>query len=143
MSGYKNITMRGATTIIFDTDCVLCSSSVHFVLRHERAPSTQFVSAWSTTGLRLAAEHGLTGADLQDTYLVIENGQASTKSDAGLVIARHLKVPWRWLSVLGIVPKPLRDAAYTFIARRRYRWFGQRPQCFLPPAGMNNRFIDN
>ncbi len=135
--------MQRFTTIVFDTDCVLCSGMVHFVLRHERAPTIRFVGAWSQTGLDLAAEHGLTRADLDETYLVVENGRGFTKSDAGIVVARHLKAPWSWLGLLRVVPHPLRDAVYSMIARRRYRWFGHKPKCFLPPPGMADRFIDH
>ncbi len=134
--------MSPSTTIIFDTDCVLCSGMVHFVLRHERAPTIRFVGAWSVTGLGLAAEHGLSRADLNETYLVIENGRGFIKSEAGLVVARHLRVPWSWLGVLRLVPRPIRDGAYSIIARQRYRWFGRKPQCFLPPPGMTDRFVD-
>ena len=130
------------TTIVFDADCVLCSGMAHFVLRHERAPTIRFVSAWSKTGLRLAAEHGLTRDDLGETYLVIDRDRGFTKSEAGLVVARHLKAPWSWLRVLRILPRSLRDSAYTFVARRRYRWFGHKPQCFLPPPEMADRFVD-
>lgn len=95
-----------------------------------------------TTGLELAAAHGLSRADLDESYLVIEDGRGFIKSDAGLVVAQHLKAPWSWLSVLRMVPRPLRDGAYAMIARRRYRWFGHKPQCFQPPPGMSDRFVD-
>ncbi|MEQ1694683.1 MAG: DCC1-like thiol-disulfide oxidoreductase family protein [Hyphomicrobiaceae bacterium] len=134
--------MPKLTTIVFDTDCVLCSGMVHFILRHERAPSIRFVGAWSDTGLRLAADHGLSRTDLDETYLVIENGHSFTKSDAGLVVVRHLNAPWSWLGILRIIPKPLRDALYTLIARRRYRWFGHKSQCFRPPMEAVDRFVD-
>jgi predicted DCC family thiol-disulfide oxidoreductase YuxK len=134
--------MSTVTTIIFDTDCMLCSGMVHFVLRHEKAPTIRFVGAWSATGLRLAAEHGLTPADLDETYLVIENGQGFTRSDASLVVTRKLRAPWSWLGALRLIPRPLRDGIYTMVARRRYRWFGHKPQCFIPPPGMADRFVD-
>jgi predicted DCC family thiol-disulfide oxidoreductase YuxK len=136
------LAMSYHTTVIFDTDCVLCSGMVHFVLRHERAPTIRFVGAWSATGLSLAAEHGLSRADLNETYLVIENGRGFTKSDAGLVVARHLKVPWSWLGLFRIVPRAMRDGVYSMIARRRYRWLGQKTHCFLPPPGMADRYVD-
>ncbi len=129
--------------MIFDTDCVLCSASVLFVLRHEKAPTIRFVGAWSETGLRLAAEHGLSPADLDETFLLIENGRGFCKSDAGLIVARHLKAPWSWLAALRVMPRPVRDALYSTIARRRYRWFGHKPQCFRPPSGMADRFVNH
>jgi predicted DCC family thiol-disulfide oxidoreductase YuxK len=133
--------MPYATQLIFDTDCVLCSGIVHFIMRHERAATIQFISAWSPTGLALAAAHGLSRGDLDETYLVVENGTGHTKSAAGLVVLRHLRPPWRWLGIMRLVPRAIRDAVYDVIARRRYRWFGHQPLCFVAPPGMADRFI--
>lgn len=131
-----------STEVVFDTDCVLCSAWVHFLLRHERDHSMRFISAWSPTGLALAAEHGLTRADLQQTYLVIENGVGLTRSDAGLALIAHLSPPWRWLGWLALLPKGFRDLVYGIVARRRYRWFGHKEKCFVPSDQSRHRFID-
>lgn len=128
--------------IVFDTDCVLCSAWVGFILEHERDDAFRFVSAWSETGAVLAHAHGLELTDLDETYLVVEGGHGLTHSNAGLAIIRHLHMPWRALGVLRILPKPLRDAVYRLVARNRYRWFGYRAQCFVPPSGQSHRFIE-
>ncbi|MEP5762573.1 MAG: DCC1-like thiol-disulfide oxidoreductase family protein [Litoreibacter sp.] len=127
--------------VIFDTDCVMCSSWVRFILRHERYPSATFVSAWSEQGLAIAAEHKLEPSDLNDTYLVVSNGRGFTKSDATFEIFRTLKAPWHLVSVLRITPRPLRDWFYDRMAINRYRWFGRQDRCFLPPEGQEARFI--
>jgi predicted DCC family thiol-disulfide oxidoreductase YuxK len=31
-----------------------------------------------------------------------------------------------------MLPRAVRDAAYRWIARNRYRWFGKREACALP-----------
>lgn len=84
------------TQMVFDTNCVLCSGAVHFILRHERDHDIHFVNAWSDTGIALAASYGLSRDDLNETFLVIENGIGLTKSDAVLALARHLRSPWSW-----------------------------------------------
>ncbi len=128
-------------TILFDTDCVLCSAWVHFLVRHERAPLMRFVSAWSDEGQRLASQHGLSLQDLDATFLVITDDRALTRSDAGLALLAQLRAPWRWGRVLWVIPRPLRDWVYDRLARNRYRWFGHRPQCFVPPPGQSHRFV--
>jgi predicted DCC family thiol-disulfide oxidoreductase YuxK len=128
--------------IIFDTDCVLCSGWVHFLLKHERNHELLFVNAWSKTGLALAAQHGLDRAALEKTYLVIENGIGLTRSNAGIALAAHLRPPWSLLRFLRFVPPFIRDGVYDLVARNRYRWFGQKTQCFVPTSGMHHRFID-
>jgi predicted DCC family thiol-disulfide oxidoreductase YuxK len=130
------------TSIVFDTDCVLCSAWVHFILRHEIDQNITFVSAWSVQGLAMAARYGLNEADLQKTYLVVENGIGLTRSDAGLGLLRHLKAPYCWLRLLGVIPRPIRDSVYAIVARNRYMWFGKAERCFVPPRNMRHRFID-
>jgi predicted DCC family thiol-disulfide oxidoreductase YuxK len=127
--------------IVFDTDCVLCSGVVAFVLAHEQAPVLRFASAWSDDGLALAARHGFTRADLDETFLLLTGDGALARSDGAIALLRHLRRPWRWLAALAILPRPWRDAAYGLVARHRYRWFGQRANCTLVPPGQRHRFI--
>src|SRR5206468_3471415 len=98
--------------VVFDTNCVLCSGMVAFILAHEQAPVLRFAGAWSDEGLRLAAAHGFKPPDLDKTFLVIRDGKALTRSDAGMEIVRHLRAPWRWAAIIAAVPRPLRDAVY-------------------------------
>lgn len=126
---------------MFDTDCVLCSGMVRFVLAHERDHAIQFAGAWSPEGLDLAARHGLTRADLNETFLFVTDGRALTRSDAALALLGHMRAPWRWLRAVQVLPRSVRDALYTYVARRRYRWFGQRTDCTVVPRAQRGRFI--
>jgi len=63
--------MQPETEIIFDTNCILCSGFVQFILKHEKHKNIIFINAWSETGLAIAKEHGLDEAALHRTYLVI------------------------------------------------------------------------
>lgn len=129
-------------TVVFDSDCVLCSRWVHLILRHEQAHDIVFVSAWSKQGAKLGVEHGLSQSDLDATYLFIDEGRGLVRSDAGLALLARLRAPWRFLSWLRAVPRPLRDWVYDVVARNRYRWFGRAERCFVPPPSMAHRFID-
>lgn len=127
--------------IVFDTNCVLCSRVVGFILAHERDKLLRFAGAWSDAGRDLAARHGFSTADLDETFLLVTEAGALARSDAALAIAAHLRAPWRWLAVLHLLPKELRDGVYRLVARRRYRWFGRRENCTLVPAAERHRFI--
>ncbi|MEM1383660.1 MAG: DCC1-like thiol-disulfide oxidoreductase family protein [Pseudomonadota bacterium] len=133
--------MDDAPIIVFDTDCVLCSGLVAFILERERDDQLRFVGAWSDDGKRLAESHGFTQAYLDETFLVIQDGRAFTRSDAALRIARHLCAPWSWLRVLRIVPRSLRNWVYGAVAKRRYAWFGRRENCVVVPAASRHRFM--
>jgi len=113
---------------------------VRFLLRYEADTRLHFVGAWSPTGLALAARYGFDKKDLQKTYLVVADGIALVRSDAGLTLLGHMKAPWCWLRLLRIVPKPVRDGVYDIVARNRYRWFGMKEACLLPDPGQRDRF---
>lgn len=127
--------------IVFDTDCVLCSGLVAFILNHERDKALRFAGAWSDEGGVLAERHGFSRADLDETFLLIIGDKALARSDAALAIAGHLAAPWRGLVALRLVPRPLRDAVYGLVARHRYRWFGRRTACTRVPPDERHRFI--
>ena len=135
--------LEKGSVVVFDTDCVLCSRWVHFVLAKERRPSLIFIRAWSATGLALANQHGLTVADLQTTYLVVQNGRPLTRSAATIAIFKHLRAPWRWFAVFAVVPSCVRDVLYRWVADHRYAWFGRRDNCFVSPQAARDRFIQD
>lgn len=133
--------MADPPVILFDSDCVLCSGMVAFVLRHERDHDLHFAGAWSAEGLAMAGRHGYTRADLNRTVIVIEDGRPLTRTAAVFAIARHLRWPWRTLAgIAALVPRPLRDRAYDAIAHNRYRWFGRRDNCAIVPPDQRGRF---
>jgi len=129
--------------LVFDGVCVLCSRSVQFVLRHDRDKRFRFATTQSPTGMRLMAEHGL-DASKPASILLIDDNNAYTESAAMIRALRSFGGVWPLLAgMLWIVPKPLRDAAYRAVARRRYRWFGQRETCYLPNPSEAGRFLQN
>lgn len=138
---HRLVPMSDHPVIVFDGHCVLCHGFARAVLRWERAPEIRFVTAASETGRAVAAAHGLSVDDLDRTYLFVDGGQAWTRSDAWIAILAHCRAPVRWLRVLRVVPRPLRDAAYDLVARNRHRWFGSYDACPLPPRGMAHRFV--
>gem|GEM_PF-5237797 len=88
------------------------------------------LAVWSNEGLAIADRHNLTAQDLDKTYLVVFGGQPLTKSDATFTIFKTLHAPWRWVTLLSILPRSFRDRFYDLMAKNRYRWFGQKDQCF-------------
>jgi predicted DCC family thiol-disulfide oxidoreductase YuxK len=120
--------------VLFDGVCNLCNGAVRFVTRHDRAGRFDFTALQSETGARLLRERGHGSAPGEPEALVlIEGAQVYTHSDAALRIARSLDGAWPLLSLLLLVPRVIRDAAYRFMARRRYQWFGRVADCTVPP----------
>jgi predicted DCC family thiol-disulfide oxidoreductase YuxK len=127
--------------VLFDGVCNLCSASVQFILRRDSGARFRFASLQSAAGQELLARLGI---DTQgfDSVVVIEGDRWFKESDAALRVAHHLGGPWRLLTVLRLIPRPLRDRAYRLIARNRYRWFGKKETCWLPTPELRGRFLD-
>ncbi|WP_152397102.1 thiol-disulfide oxidoreductase DCC family protein [Paenibacillus guangzhouensis] len=126
--------------ILFDGVCNFCNSSVQFIIRRDKNSYFSFASLQSETGMRLLREQGYAGE--LSSVVVIDQGQLYTKSDAALRIAKQFHGIWRSASVLRIVPRPLRDLVYNFVAKNRYRWFGKSDSCMLPSPEVRSRFLD-
>jgi predicted DCC family thiol-disulfide oxidoreductase YuxK len=78
--------------------------------------------------------------DLQ-TLLLVDGDKSYQHTAALLRVVHQLGWIWRLMWVGWLVPAPLRDVAYRFIARNRYRVLGRREQCFMPSAEDASRFI--
>lgn len=130
---------RGAI-VLFDGVCNFCSASVGFIVRRDPRGRFRFAALQSPAGQALLERHGLT-ADADETFVLIEGDRAYTRSTAVLRVARGLRVPWPLLFGLIVVPPFLRDFAYGWFARRRYRWFGRREQCMTPTEELRERFL--
>ena len=126
--------------LLFDGVCNLCHGVVRFVLDHDREARFRFAPLQSEVGRALLARFGL-DADALDAVVLIDETGAHLRSDAALRVARRLGPPWSWLGPLAMIPRPLRDAVYDFIARHRYRWFGKQDACPLPRPEWRERFL--
>jgi predicted DCC family thiol-disulfide oxidoreductase YuxK len=121
----------GARVIVFDGICHVCSGWARFLSRHRIDPPFQLIPMQSPAGKALLVEYGIDPED-PATFLVLDQGQRLTDSDASIHVIAALGGPWRMFSAARIVPRRWRDALYRTLARNRYRWFGRRNACYLP-----------
>jgi len=118
--------------VIFDGICHVCSGWVRFFSRHRVDPPFQLIPMQSIAGKALLVEYGIDPED-PATFLVLDQGRQFTQSDAVIHVINALGGLWRMSAALRIVPKSWRDFLYRVLARNRYRWFGRRNVCYLPP----------
>jgi predicted DCC family thiol-disulfide oxidoreductase YuxK len=132
---------EGRPLLLYDGTCGLCDRSVQFVLRRDRAGRFRFAALQSEPARRLVAELELDPEAVDSMILVDERGVASRESTGALRTAARLGWPWRALAAGLVVPRVLRDPVYRFIAKRRFRWFGEVEACRLPGVGERERFL--
>ena len=132
-----------STEILFyDGHCGLCHGAVKFVLKHDRSGQAfRFAPLQGATfQSRVSASQR---ANLPDSVVVLtDDGTLLMRSNAFIHILRRLGGGWILLAgVLAVIPRPLRDAVYNFIARIRYRVFGTRDDlCPIVPPDLRARF---
>jgi predicted DCC family thiol-disulfide oxidoreductase YuxK len=123
----------------------MCDGVVQFLLRHDKKDAFRFAPQQGGVAQQILARHALDPATME-TICVIENynspiEQVFTKSDATLRMAKGLGGIWKVALLARLLPRFLRDAAYDFMARHRYRIFGRRTECRLPSKEKQHKFL--
>lgn len=113
---------------------------MRFVLRHDSRHALRFGTLQGSRGQQLLDHWGL--QDRPGSLLLVESGRLYRESEAVLRLCRYLDAPWSWAWSLHVVPKRLRDNLYRFVARNRYRWFGQRACVWQPDPVWKAYFLD-
>ena len=126
--------------IFFDGVCNLCNHFIRWVMDHDPTGIHQVASLQGET-----AKHVLraqTTDPLDWSIVLVDEETEYRKSKAVLKILMNLGGGWKLLSyALWWIPKIISDTVYDFIARNRYRWFGQRDSCRIPTAEERGRFL--
>ena len=134
--------------VYYDGLCGLCDGFVRFVVARDALGCYRFSPLQGETA-RLRLGDGLAQGALKT--VVLEEDPAlrpigntdglRVKSDAAIAILAGLSHGWGLINLLRIVPRPIRDLVYDFIARHRYRWFGKREECRVPTPAERERFL--
>lgn len=125
--------------IVFDGLCNWCNAWVDFTMARDRG-RFHFATLQSDKGQELLKLLGLPAQDFE-TFLLLERGLVFTKSTAAARIARQLSGGWPLCALFVLVPRPLRDILYDYVARHRYRLMGKAQACRIPTAEERGRFV--
>lgn len=128
--------------LFFDGLCNLCNQFVQVVIRHDKKNSFRFSSLQSETGKLVLAHILKERGAIPDSLVLLYKGEIYIKSAAALKTASMLKGLYPLLTVGYILPRPLRDVIYDWVAKYRYKWFGKRDECMVPTAELQSRFLD-
>jgi predicted DCC family thiol-disulfide oxidoreductase YuxK len=127
--------------ILFDGVCNLCNCFVQFTIERDKQSKFKFASLQSKSGQYLLAQNKLPVENFT-SFVYLKGGQCLLKSSAILHFLKELGGVWKVFFILILIPKPIRDFVYSFIANSRYKIFGRRESCFLPTPELKNRFLE-
>lgn len=125
--------------LLFDGFCYLCSGNVRFLIKRDPSQKFRFAALQSEAGKRICQT--LSPAPPTDSFVLVDGAKYFVKSTAVLKVLARLSGLWPLLYVLMLVPRPLRDALYDWVAKNRYRWFGKKQLCESPSPEFKERFL--
>ena len=126
--------------LLFDGHCNFCNAWVRLIVNRDNAKKIMFAPLQSPVGRKMLEEHQI-DVNYADSLVFFEEEGFSVSSSAALRIFSYLDGWERYLQLLAIVPRPLRDAFYHFMAKYRYKWFGRSEQCMIPTPELRERFL--
>ena len=130
--------------ILFDGVCNLCNSTVQWVIERDKEGRFDFATLQSDAARRelgrVMDEKEIDA--LPDSIVLLDSEGVHVRSAAALRILRGMRSPYALLRLAIVLPRPIRDAVYDFIARNRYGWFGRRNTCMTPTPELAARFLD-
>ncbi len=100
----------------------------------------KFASLQSDSGKALLKKLGLEGTDF-DSLVLVKAEKYVLKSTAVLHVLKTLGGAWSLFYGFIILPAFIRNFVYDFIAKNRYKYFGQRDVCMVPDASIKDRFL--
>jgi len=121
--------LKQKNTILFDSKCNLCSKSVKKVMKLDKNNIFKFISNNSDYGKELINEFNLNSITTETIILFTSEKEFLIKSDAAISIITRLNIIFKIFNILLVIPKVIRDKVYDYVAKNRYKWFGENDSC--------------
>ena len=132
--------------VLYDGVCGLCNRAVQFLLKRDRRDRLQFASLQSDLAAKVLSRHGIDPKGLDTVYAVLNYGEPNetllAKGDAFLFFADLIGGIWSVARAGKIIPRPVRNWLYDFVARHRYQVFGKSESCMLPDPKQRHKFLE-
>jgi predicted DCC family thiol-disulfide oxidoreductase YuxK len=136
--------MNAGRLVLFDGVCGLCDRTVQILLREDKSQVLKFAPLQGTTAEQVMSRHPEIKKGLGSLVLVEnfegENEKIFVRSEGVFRILGPLGGIWTIVSWLRLIPRPVRDAVYDWVARNRYEWFGKFEECRIPSPETRARF---
>jgi predicted DCC family thiol-disulfide oxidoreductase YuxK len=128
--------------ILFDGICNLCNDAVLKVIKYDKKDHFIFVALQSKSGQDIISYLKIDASKLDSIILYEPNVAYDIKSTAALKIMKDFGGFWVLTQVFEILPTPIRDYFYDYIAKNRYKWFGKKESCMIPTPELKAKFLN-
>lgn len=125
--------------LFYDSSCLICQSSVRFLLKFYLPKNLYFASLSSDVFAKILLQEKIENFKI-DSVVFYKKGSLLVKSRAAEELLKGIPMLY-FLYILSILPRSLKDEIYDFIARNRYNWFAPVKSCPLPDSKTMHRFL--
>lgn len=134
---------HGRNVVFYDGVCGLCHRTVQFLIGEDRAGVLAFAPLQGETFAALRREAPPGDADSLVYVRGLGDGPPKPALRSAAVLGALADVGgfWRVISWARVIPRPIRDRAYDFVARHRYAWFGRSDECRLPTPRQREQLL--
>ena len=136
-----DIAERYPFLLVYDGECGLCTRSVQFVLRRDKAQKYRFCRIQSTLGRAIFEQLNL-GASDPTTLVALVGGSLYSKSEAVLMVSYSFGGWFRPLCLFRILPRRFRDVLYDIVAKYRRKIFPGSRSCLYDPSFIARKIPD-
>lgn len=128
--------------ILFDGVCNLCNNSVLKVIKNDKKNIFLFSALQSKSGKEIIKHLNIDVSKI-DSIILYEPGVSyDIKSTAALKIMNDFGGFWFLTQIFLLFPEGFRNFVYDYIAKNRYKWFGQKESCMIPTPALKAKFLD-
>lgn len=132
--------MQDEGLLLFDGDCSFCNRAIQFILKRDKKKYFSFASLQGFTGHEMKKRYSI--PNHFDSIILIQDGTPFDKSTAVLRICKKLKPFYPFLYFFILIPRPIRNMMYDWIAKNRKLFQKQSSTCILPSKEDKDRFRD-
>jgi len=127
--------------IPFDGVCNLCNNSINYVIDKDKHDVFRFVSLQSDLGQEIQQYIGYQDTNLNTIILYVPGEAYYTKSSAAIKIMNEFGGLWKGINIFLILPESIRNIAYNYVAKNRYKWYGKEESCRIPTPELKAKFL--
>jgi predicted DCC family thiol-disulfide oxidoreductase YuxK len=134
--------LKNKKIILFDGICNLCNDSVLKVIKYDKKDHFVFAALQSKSGQDIINYLKIDVSKTDSIILYEPDVAYDIKSTAALKIMKDFGGFWVLTQVFEILPTPIRDYFYDYIAKNRYKWFGKKESCMIPTPELKAKFLN-
>jgi len=125
---------------VMDGGCALCTFGARLIDRFDKTNCIRICPVQTTLGRALLAHYEMDPND-PESWIFLKDGVAWTSFDAWIKAGETVGGIGNLMRICWIIPRPIRDWVYRYIARNRIAVFGRADMCSLPSPSLSARLI--